>query len=127
MVDNSIPPLPARRGEGRTEGRNLRASQEFNGRLVGSVVLWAIGAWITITRHAKFGFGGDPDSAYKRTQVIHVDAHGLDAIVIGSIFLALGIINIALGMRSQRRIPVFWCGAGLLLATAVYGLARVFV
>jgi hypothetical protein len=59
--------------------------------------------------------------------VIHVDAHGLDAVAIGSVFLALGIINIALGMRTQRRIPVFWCGAGLLLATAVYGLARVFV
>lgn len=96
-----------------------RAQQEFNGRLVGSVVLWSIGLWFTITQHAKFTLGG------RRSRPgMPVDAHGLDAIAIGCFFLALGIINLALGIRGPRRIPVFWAGAALFIASVLYGLVN---
>jgi hypothetical protein len=95
------------------------AQREFNGRLLGSIVLWAIGLWFTITQHAKFTLGG------RRTRPgMPVNAFGLDAIAIGCFFLSLGIINLALGIRGERRIPVFWAGAGLFCASVLYGLVK---
>ena len=95
----------------------------FNARAIGTVVLCAIGVWIAVSSHAKFTLGGN--ELYNRGAV-DVDAHGLDAVVIGCVAIVLGIINLAIGIHSQRRIPVFWTGAGLLMATAVYGLVRFF-
>jgi len=97
--------------------RPTRQSQNFNARLVGSVILWSIGAWYAITRHANFMFGGR-----RGRRGIPVDAHGLDAFAIGCLFISLGIINLALGIRGPRRIPVFWAGAGLFLACVSYGI-----
>jgi len=81
--------------------------------------------WFAITQKTGFMFGGDPDSQYKRSAVMYVDATGTDAIVIGCFFIALGIVNAALGVRGKRRIPVFWTGAGLMIATFVYGLVQI--
>lgn len=60
----------------------------------------------------------------RRSKVAHVDAAGLDAIAIGAVFIALGIINLSIGIRDRRRIPVFWTGAALFLATLLYGAVR---
>ena len=49
---------------------------------------------------------------------------GLDAIAIGTAVIGLGVINLALGIRSRRRIPVFWVGAALFLLPIVYGLSK---
>jgi ABC-type uncharacterized transport system permease subunit len=99
------------------------ARVEFNDRLVGSLVLFGIGAWIVATQETGFELGGSrrPTSAH---QGIWVDATGLDAIAIGGVFIGLAGINLALGIRSQTRIKVFWCGAAVLLAALLYGLAR---
>ena len=86
-------------------------------------MLCAIGLWIAIAQHAKFTLGGDD---YGNKKPIHVDAHGLDAMAIGFAIIAVGIVNLALAIRSHRRIPVFWTGAGLLMATAAYGIVKVF-
>lgn len=57
--------------------------------------------------------------------MIHVDAHGLDAIAIGTFIIGLGIVNLAIGFRDRRRIPVFWTGVGLMIAAFLYGAALV--
>jgi hypothetical protein len=93
-----------------------------NARVVGTVILCAIGLWIVLSGRAKFTVGGDPDSPTNTRHPIYVNAHGLDAMVIGCVPIALGIINLALAVRGPRRIPVFWTGAGLLIATILYGL-----
>jgi hypothetical protein len=95
------------------------ATRELNGRLLGSIVLWGVGLWFTLTQHAKFLWGGS-----RSRRGILVNATGLDAIAIGLFFVSLGIINLALGIRSDRRIAVFWVGAGLFLATVAYGLTK---
>jgi glucose dehydrogenase len=56
---------------------------------------------------------------------ISVDASGLDAVAIGSAVIGLGVINLALGIRSRRRIHVFWMGAALFLLPTLYGLWKV--
>jgi hypothetical protein len=91
-------------------------------RLVGTIFLCVLGLWFALTGHAKFGLGGDPDSQYKNNHVIHVDARGADAVAIGCFFIALGVVNLALGIRDRRRIPVFWAGAGLMMATFLYAI-----
>jgi hypothetical protein len=96
----------------------------FYARLAFTVLLCGLGLWFALTGHAKFMFGGDPDAALKRPGVIHVDAKGADAVAIGAFFIALGIVNLALGIRDRRRIPVFWAGAGLMIATFLYGIAQ---
>jgi len=87
-------------------------------------VLCAIGLWIALSGHANFTLGGRRLSG---SGSVFVDAHGLDAVVIGLVPIALGVINLAIGIRSRRRIPVFWTGAVLLMGTALYGLVRFFV
>lgn len=99
--------------------RPAAQTRDLNGRLVGSVVLWAVGLGFALARHAKFTLGG---SRFRRG--MPVDATGLDAIAIGCFFLALGILNLALGIRGPRRIPVFWAGAGLFLARVLYGIVQ---
>jgi len=94
-------------------------------RLVGTTLLCGVGLWFAVTGRAKFALGGDADSSVRRHAVVHVDAAGLDAVAIGAVFVALGIINLSLGIRSRRRILVFWAGAALLAATIVYGAVHV--
>lgn len=53
-----------------------------------------------------------------------MDAKGADAVAIGCVFIALGVLNLSLGIRDRRRIPVFWTGAALLAATFLYGLVQ---
>lgn len=96
-------------------------------RVIGTVLLCAIGLWFAVTQRAKFGLGGNPDSQYKYNKVLHVDANGLDAIAIGIFFVSLGVINLALGIHDRRRIPVFWTGAGLFLATLAYGVVLIVI
>ena len=91
-------------------------------RLIGTIVLCAIGMWIAASGRAPFRFGGDE---YGKSDPIFVDARGADAIAIGAVIIALGIVNLALAIRGPRRIPVFWSGAGLLGAAIVYGLVKV--
>ena len=93
-------------------------------RVIGTILLCGIGLWFAVTRHAKFLFGGDPDSTYRRSGIVHVDATGIDAVAIGAVFIALGIINLSIGIRDRRRIPVFWTGAGLFVATVLYGAVQ---
>ena len=97
---------------------------EFRARLLGTIPLCALGLWFAITRQTGFLLGGDPSSSLKSNGVMHVNATGLDAVAIGCFFIALGIINLALGVRGPRRIPVFWTGAGLMLATFAYGIVQ---
>jgi hypothetical protein len=103
--------------------RRARKGAEFYGRLVGSLLLLGPGAWVVATQRAYFKLGGSdhPMSAHRG---IWVDAAGVDAIAIGSVFIGLAVINLALGIRSQARIKVFWCGAAILLASLLYGLAQ---
>jgi hypothetical protein len=96
----------------------------FAARLIATLFLSALGLWFAITPWADFLLGGNIRRPYKRNRVIFVDATGWDAVAIGCVFIALGIINLALGIRGPRRIPVFWVGAGLLIATILYGAAK---
>lgn len=97
----------------------------LNAALLGSILLWAVGSWFAIRQRAEFSFGGDPDSVYEHNGVIHVDAHGWDAIAIGLVFYGLGLLNVAQAIAGRARIPVFWLGAGLFGAAAFYGFAKV--
>lgn len=90
------------------------------GRLVGTILLCAIGLWYAVTREARFALGGDPDSTYKNKHVTYVHERGLGAVAIGNFFCALGVINLALGIRDRRRITVFWCGTAMLALTLAY-------
>jgi hypothetical protein len=84
----------------------------FAARLIPTLFLSALGLWFAITRSADFLIGGNIRRPYKRNRVIFVDATGWDAVAIGCVFIALGIINLALGIPDPRRIPVFWNGGG---------------
>src|SRR5262245_32746930 len=101
-----------------------RRSTAFYGRLLGSLFLFALGAWFVVTERATFRFGGR-DNPTSASQVgIPVDASGLDAVAIGTAIIGLGVINLALGIRSRRRILVFWVGAALFLLPILYGLGK---
>ena len=91
-------------------------------RLVGSLILFALGSWWIGTQHAKFILGGDPDSAWASRRGTGVDAKGLDAVAIGCAAVGLGLVNLAVGLRTKARLPVFWVGAAILGATAAYGI-----
>jgi hypothetical protein len=92
--------------------------------LIGTALLCGLGLWFAVTGRARFALGGDQDSPARRNGVIHVDARGADAVAVGGFFVALGILNLAQGIRSRRRIPVFWTGAGLLCAAVLYGAVQ---
>jgi hypothetical protein len=100
-----------------------RRSVEFYGRLIGSLVLFGLGGWFVITQEAQFRLGGRDGGTGSRRGTF-VDATGPDAMAIGCLIVGLGVINIALGIRSQRRIPVFWLGAALFLGPVLYGLGK---
>ena len=91
-------------------------------RILFTVLLCGMGLWYAINQETGFLLGGETD-----TEAIHVDATGFDAVVVGAVFIAVGIINLALAIAGPRRIPVFWTGVGLLLATVVYGMLKVIV
>ena len=91
-------------------------------RLAFSLFLFALGGWYALSREARFQIGGDDLS---NRHPIRVDAHGLDAIVIGCVFVGVGLVNLAIGVPGRWRRPVFWAGAGLLLMAVLYGVVNV--
>jgi hypothetical protein len=99
-----------------------RRGTEFYGRLLGSLFLFAVGAWFVITRDANFLLGGRRNPTSVRQRGILVDAAGLDAVAIGCAVIGLGVINFALGIKSRRRIHVFWVGTALFVLPILYGL-----
>jgi hypothetical protein len=54
----------------------------FYGRLFGSLFLFGLGTWMAFSGSASFNLG-------RRNRPIRVDATGLDAIAIGSVFYGL--------------------------------------
>ena len=99
-----------------------RATRFSYVRLAFTVLFFGFGAWYAVTREARFDVGGDDNS---NRRAIHVDAHGLDAVVVGAVFVALGLLNLALGIPGPSRIHVFWAGLALLAAAALYGVGAV--
>lgn len=99
-----------------------RRGPEFYGRLLGSLFLFAMGSWFVITQQANFRLGGQDNPTLESEKGTPVDASGLDAVAIGCAVIGLGTINIALGIASRRRIPVFWLGAALFVLPVLYGL-----
>lgn len=98
------------------------AGERLSARVVGTIVLCGIGIWYAAAGQAQFRLGGN--TRWPKKSAIYVDAAGLDAVAIGCFFISLGVINLALGIRGRRRIPVFWTGAGLLIATLLYGAGQ---
>jgi hypothetical protein len=96
---------------------------DFNARSVGSLLLFGLGGWYVATQKAYFTLGGTDGGTGTRRGTL-VNATGLDAVAIGSLIIGLGVINLALGIRSQRRIPVFWVGAALFSWPVLYGLGK---
>ena len=88
-------------------------------RIAFSVLLFGMGAYYALTGEARFDIGGDDNS---NRHAIHVNAHGLDAVVVGGVFVAIGLVNLALGLRGRGRLRAFWAGAALLAGTVVYGV-----
>jgi hypothetical protein len=91
----------------------------FYGRLAGSLFLFGLGAWMAFSGRASFNLR-------RRNHPVWVDATGLDAIAIGSVFIGLAVVNLALGVRGPERIKVFWWGAAIMLASLLYGLYQAF-
>ena len=94
-------------------------------RLVPLVLLGGLGLWFALSGRAHFKLGGSDFSESAERRAIPVDARGLDAVAIGCALLALGILGMAQGTRDATRIPIFWTGATLLLATIAYGIVNV--
>jgi hypothetical protein len=93
--------------------------------MLASAFLLALGGWFVVTREANVLIGGSENPISATDRGTPVDAEGLDAAAIGCAIIGLGVINLALGIRSRRRIPVFWAGAALLLLAICYGLWKV--
>ena len=93
--------------------------------MLGSLVLIGLGLWFVIARDANFRLGGRENPTTQSERGIRVDASGLDAVAIGCAVIGLGVITFALGMRSRRRIPVFWLGAALFVLPILYGLWKI--
>ena len=91
-------------------------------RLAFSLFLLVLGGWYAFSREARFQIGGDDLS---NRHPIRVDAHGLDAVVIGCVFVGVAFVNLAIGVRGRLRRAVFWAGATLLLAAVLYGAVNV--
>jgi hypothetical protein len=90
-------------------------------RLAFSIVLFAMAAWFAVTGRAQFNLGGDESGR----RAIAVDAHGIDAVVIGLVFAGVGLLNLALGLRGRARLTVFWMGVAALASTMLYGLVKI--
>ncbi len=97
----------------------MGAVQELRVRVFITAILCGLGIWCIAAQRAKFDIGGDDNSSRR---AIHVDAEGVDAIAIGAFVFGVGIVNLAAGMRSHRRIPIFWTGAAIMAASAIYGM-----
>jgi hypothetical protein len=100
-----------------------RRSADFNARIIASLLLFALGGWFVVTQEANFRLGGRDGGTGSRRGTV-VDATGVDAVAIGTFIISLGVINLALGMRSERRKTVFWIGAALFLLPIAYGLGK---
>jgi len=90
-------------------------------RLAFSIVLFAMAAWFAFTGRAQFHLGGDE---YSSRRGIAVDAHGLDAVIVGLVFAGVGLLNLALGVRGPARLWSFWTGTAMLGSSMVYGLVK---
>jgi hypothetical protein len=90
-------------------------------RLAFSVVLFALATWFAVTGEARFHLGGNE---FSNRRGIAVDAHGIDAVVIGLVLAGVGLLNLALGLRGPARLPVFWTGAAALASTMLYGVVK---
>ncbi len=101
-----------------------KSDPQFNAAIIGTVFLCGLGLFFVVSRHAAFTLGGHENSG---RGAVAVNSNGLGAIALGLFIISLGILNLAQSMRSRRRIAVFWIGAGLFLATALYGIVSVFV
>lgn len=112
---------PSRNDAVQADGRRPAAPFPY-ARVAGSLLLFALGGWYALSGEARFTLGGDDLS---NRHPIYVDAHGLDAVVIGCVFVGLGLVNLALGVRGRARLRVFWAGAGLLGASVLYGIGNV--
>lgn len=99
--------------------------QRFYGAVLGTLFLFGLGGWYAITRQAHFHFGGNPNAPMAKAHATTVAAHGWDAVAIGNVFVALGCLNLALGMSGRARKPVFCVGLGLFAASLLYGLGKV--
>ncbi len=104
--------------------KSEKSNPQFNAAIIGSTFLCGLGLFFLITRHAAFTLGGHENSGRGAEAV---NAGGLGAIAWGLFFISLGILNLAQYMRSRRRIPVFWIGAGLFLVSALSGIVSFFV
>jgi hypothetical protein len=98
---------------------------EFNARVFGSLILFAIGGWFAITQKASFLLGGNPEATSISRRGTFINAEGLSAVALGSAIVGLGVMNIAFGMTSERRKMVFWVGAALFLIPLIYGVGLV--
>jgi hypothetical protein len=88
-------------------------------RLPFTALLWGVGLLFSLKQHARFTFGGSDERPG-----LPVDASGFDAIAIGCVFIALGILNLAIAIPRSKATAVFWVGAGLFLASVAYGIVR---
>jgi hypothetical protein len=86
-----------------------------------ALLFFGFGAWQMATQRAQFLIGGRSGSPHRG---IRVNAAGLDAVVIGFVFVALGLLVLVEGIRGPARIKAFWCGTGVLAATVLFGLFR---
>ena len=120
MVDAAGTPQELGTSRAAVRMRGLRFVRRNPTLIVGLLIL----SLMLVCALAAPWIGGDPYSSLRRNAVVRVDANGLDAIVIGTVFIALGVINLSIGIRDRRRIPVFWTGAALLGTTVIYGLVR---
>ena len=98
-----------------------RPASPLAGRVVGSVLLFALGAWPIVTQEARFRLGGRRGSGQG---AIDVAAAGIDAVAIGCFGIGLGLVNLALGMKGPVRRKVFWAGASLIAAVLLLGAFR---
>ncbi|MBV9494146.1 MAG: hypothetical protein JOZ54_07865 [Acidobacteria bacterium] len=93
----------------------------FYVRLFFTLLFFGYGLYWAIGQKAKFDVGGS-DSGTSRP--IHVDAEGVDAVAIGVFAMGVGVINLAAGMTSRRRIPVFWAGVVVFGLPVLYAAVK---
>lgn len=93
----------------------------FYVRLFFTLLFFAFGLYWAIGQRAKFDVGGSESGS---SRPIHVYAEGIDAIAIGVFAMGVGIINLAAGMRSRRRIPVFWAGVVVFALPVLYAAVK---
>lgn len=98
----------------------------FIGAVLASLMFFGLGSYWIATGKAHFTLGGDDSkSAAEDRHDVQVRAKGREAYALGLGAYGLGVLVLAQGMRSDRRIPVFFLGLALLFGGFVWrvGLA----